>query len=78
MIKDYYFFKEQINRTIQNSGLDIGMIYYIFKDIYTNIENTYYAQINKELIEENETEKIMQDESLNKPVCEDESIIEPV
>ena len=56
MIKDYYFLKEKINQTIQNSGLDVGIVYFIFKDIFTNLETTYYAQINKELMEEQNNE----------------------
>lgn len=52
MIKDYQIFKEQINLAIQNSGLNIGIIYFILKDIFTNIEKLYYAQINRELMEQ--------------------------
>lgn len=53
MIKNYQIFKENINATIQNSGLDIGVVYFIMKDIYSDLEKMYYAQINKEFIEEN-------------------------
>lgn len=52
MIKNYQFLKEQINYTIQNSGLDIGAAYFIMKDIMGDLEHSYYAQINKELLEE--------------------------
>lgn len=52
MIKNYQLFKETINSLIQNSGLDIGIVYFILKDIFQDIEKLYYAQINKELIEE--------------------------
>lgn len=53
MIKNYQIFKENINAIIQNSGLDIGVVYFIMKDVYSDLEKMYYAQINKELIEEN-------------------------
>ena len=57
MIKNYQFLKEQINYTIQNSGLDIGAVFFIMKDIMNNLEHIYYAQINKEMLEENEEQK---------------------
>lgn len=53
MIKNYQIFKENINAVIQNSELDIGVVYFIMKDVYSDLEKMYYAQINKELIEEN-------------------------
>ncbi len=52
MIRNYQLFKEKINYVIQNSGLDIGAVYFILKDIYSEIEKLYYAQINKECLEE--------------------------
>ncbi len=55
MIKNYQMLKEQINYVIQNSGLDIGAAYFIMKDIMSNLEHSYYAQINKELLNEKET-----------------------
>ena len=53
MIKNYQIFKENINAVIQNSELDIGVVYFIMKDVYSDLEKMYYAQINKGLIEEN-------------------------
>lgn len=52
MIKNYAILKEQISYAIQNSGLDIGAAYFIMKDILNNLEHTYYAQINRECLEE--------------------------
>lgn len=52
MIRNYQLFKEKINYVIQNSGLDIGAVYFILKDIFSDIEKLYYAQINKECLEE--------------------------
>lgn len=54
MIRNYQLFKEKINYVIQNSGLDIGAVYFILKDIFLEIEKLYYAQINKECLEEAE------------------------
>lgn len=61
MVKNYQILKEQINYAIQESGLDIGAAYFIMKDIINNLEHLYYAQVNRECLEE--TEK-----SENKPV----------
>lgn len=56
MVKDYQIFKETINNTISNSGLDVGVVYYILKDTFREVENLYYAQINKELMEESKSD----------------------
>lgn len=66
MTKHYQILKEKINRTLNESSLDIGAIYFIMKDIMNNIEHLYFAEINKEFIEEakqNESESI--NESMN-------------
>lgn len=52
MIKNYEIFKMTITQTIQNSGLDIGMVYFIMKDVFYELEKTYIRQINKEVLEE--------------------------
>ena len=52
MTKNYQIVKEQINHSINNSGLDIGAAYFILKDVMNNLEHLYYAQINKECLEE--------------------------
>lgn len=54
MIKNYQILKEQINYAIQESGLDIGAAYFIMKDVMNNLEHLYYAQVNKECLEEAE------------------------
>lgn len=56
MVKNYQTLKEQISYSINNSGLDIGAVFFILKDVLNNIEHLYYAQINKELLEENKKE----------------------
>lgn len=52
MIKNYQFLKEKVNYVIQDSNLDIGAVYFVMKDIMNNLEHLYYAQINKEMLEE--------------------------
>lgn len=54
MIKNYQIFKESINKIIQNSGLDIGVVYFILKDIFREIETLYYSHLNRELMDETE------------------------
>lgn len=60
MIKDYNDFRNVTVYNIQNSGLDVGVVYFILKDILTEVEKTYISQVNKEIAEEkksNEKEK---------------------
>lgn len=57
MIKDYQIFKESILNLFHKSELDIGIIYFILKDIFKEIEIMYYTQINKELAENVENQK---------------------
>lgn len=52
MIKNYQMLKEKINYLITESGLDIGAVYFIMKDVMSNLEHLYYAEINKEFLEE--------------------------
>lgn len=61
MIKDYQLFKETINTTIQNSGLDIGVVYFIIKDVFFDLEKLYFRQINRELLEEQNTKNIIKE-----------------
>lgn len=56
MIKNYQIFKETINSAIQNSGLDIGAVYFILKDALSCTEKLYYSQINRECMEEQQNE----------------------
>lgn len=57
MIKNYQILKEQINYAIQESGLDIGAAYFIMKDVINNLERLYYAQVNKECLEDAEKDE---------------------
>lgn len=40
--------KNQIINVINNSGLPIGVIYYLFKDINTEVANEYGMALNAE------------------------------
>lgn len=52
MNKKYQIFRESLTQVIQNSGLDIGIAYFILKDVFSEIETLYYTQLNKECLEE--------------------------
>lgn len=65
MVKNYQILKEQINYAITNSGLDIGAAYFIMKDIINNLEHLYYAQVNKECLEEAEKNEMLDDSKEN-------------
>lgn len=62
MIKNYQMLKDSINNSMVNSGLDIGAIYFILKDICQEVEKIYFAQINRELMEEQNQQEIEQQE----------------
>ena len=47
---EYERLRETIRESIQNSGLDVGAAYFILKDVYRDVENTYYATMNNELM----------------------------
>lgn len=52
MIKDYNDFRNVTVYNIQNSGLDVGVVYFILKDILAEVEKSYISQVNKEIAEE--------------------------
>lgn len=51
MIKKYEEFKRVLQTVISNSELDPGAVYYVFKDVYKEIEGLYYRELQKELAE---------------------------
>lgn len=53
----YEKFKETIMQTIQKSGLDVGIVYFILKDILYEIETLYIQQVQKEVAEEKQKEE---------------------
>lgn len=48
------YLKQQLITNINNSQLPIGVAYYIIKDIFQEVEKTYYATLNKEAMENQE------------------------
>lgn len=54
MLKDYAIFRQSLINLIRSSGeLDIGMKYFILKDVLSEIEKDYCLQANKEFAAEN-------------------------
>lgn len=47
-------FEEKLYQLINDSGLPIANVYYIFQLINKQIEELYYSQLNNEAIEEKE------------------------
>lgn len=41
--------KNSLIQTISNSNLPVANVYFIVKDIFRDIENSYYNQISKEM-----------------------------
>ena len=64
MVLQYEKFRNNIINYINDSGLDIGAIAYVFRDIYREIESTYQSQLNKEITEENEKYEKLQEAPL--------------
>lgn len=54
MAKEYQIFRETLNNVINGTSLDMGGIYYVLKDVYRDVENQYFAQINQELMTQTE------------------------
>lgn len=53
----YEKFKQTIQQIIQQSGLDVGIVYYILKDLTNEVHVLYLQQVQKEYIEEQNKEK---------------------
>jgi hypothetical protein len=46
---DCEYFRENVKALIQNSGLNIGTVYFIMKDFCNDLEASYYNQVNFEV-----------------------------
>lgn len=55
MIKNYFILENTIRNIIQNSGLDIGVVYFIIKTICKDIEQQCRIQIETEEMIQKET-----------------------
>lgn len=51
MVKHYEDFRDRIINVINDSGLDIGMVTYIMRDVYREAETAYQKQVSKEIEE---------------------------
>jgi len=51
MTSQYETLRQSVNQLIQSSCLDIGGAYFVIKDIMNQLEKIYYAQLNKEALE---------------------------
>lgn len=58
MTKDYRILRDTLEQVIQNSGLNIGAVYYITKDLLNDLEKLFMAQVNDECLAETKTENI--------------------
>lgn len=47
----YEVLNQSLRRDIQNSGLEVGGVYYILKVLMNDVEKLYYAQLNNESME---------------------------
>lgn len=50
-------FSNKINYLIKISQLPIGVIYYVLKDIFINVQQTYYATLNSIIIQQNKEQQ---------------------
>lgn len=57
MIGKYETFKQTLLQYIQHCGLDVGIIYFVMKDIFKVVEDRYYSELHKEAIEQAEAQK---------------------
>lgn len=65
MLKDYQILRETILNVMNNSPLDAGAIFYVFKDIMRDLESAYYAGINTELLKEQEEKDAQEQNKTN-------------
>lgn len=55
-------FKSNLYSLINNSGLPISNVYFIFQLVAQELENTYYGTLNTELEEKNDDPNVNQNE----------------
>ena len=58
----YEKFKQTIMQIIQSSGLDVGIVYFILKDIVKEVEQLYFTQVQKEASAQPKEENDMHEE----------------
>lgn len=53
----YERFREALRTDITQSGLDVGAVYFILKDIVREVEPLYLRKVQEDLKKEKETEE---------------------
>lgn len=61
-------FKYNLLETARRSGLPIGMIYYVFKDVYADISSEYQMYINDRIEEQKKAEAAAAQEQQGDPI----------
>ena len=51
IVNKYENFKKSLLQTITNADLDVGAVYFVFKDVFKEVEALYYSELNKEAIQ---------------------------
>ena len=70
MNRNYENFRNNIVYAMRNSGLDIGAMYYILKDVLNDVERTYSSSIQQEI----EAERLAQEEAARQEAEQHETI----
>lgn len=73
MLENYNKFRDNLIETIQNSGLDIGAVMYIFKDVMRLVEDTYDIECKRqaEAIAQAQAEQQTEPEPQDEPEVEE-------
>lgn len=61
MIED---FKDNLVNTINNAGFPPSIVYYILKDVYSNVESSYFSYLRqqKRQVAENQLQQLVQEQ----------------
>lgn len=70
MIED---FKDNLINTINNAGFPPSIVYYILKDVYSNVESSYFNYLNqqKRQVAENQLQQLEQEQKTELTLTED-------
>lgn len=70
MIED---FKDNLINTINNAGFPPSIVYYILKDVYSNVESSYFSYLRqqKRQVTENQLQQLGQEQKTDLALAED-------
>lgn len=70
MIED---FKDNLVNTINNAGFPPSIVYYILKDVYSNVESSYFSYIRQQRrqVAENQLQQLGQEQERELALTED-------